>query len=143
MATRLGGKSLPDTYLALVREFPLIHISDVDHLDEARRMIDELLRRRLDRGSEAYLDALTDLVQVFEDQHVPIPDSPPEDVLRELMTASGLSQPALAKAVSIAQSTLSSVLRGHRKLTTDHIARLARYFHISPAAFFPTRDSAR
>ncbi|WP_341527084.1 hypothetical protein [Nostoc sp. UHCC 0302] len=34
------------------------------------------------------------------------------------------------------ESIVSEVLSGQRKLTVNHIARLAEFFHISPAAFF-------
>jgi HTH-type transcriptional regulator/antitoxin HigA len=57
--------------------------------------------------------------------------------LRELIRASGLTQPNLAKKVGIAQSTLSAVLNGTRSLTKAQVITLARYFHVSPAAFRP------
>jgi antitoxin component HigA of HigAB toxin-antitoxin module len=34
-----------------------------------------------------------------------------------------------------AESTISAVLKGARTLTRQHIARLAAYFRVSPAAF--------
>ncbi|MFH1725900.1 MAG: hypothetical protein ABII00_14925 [Elusimicrobiota bacterium] len=35
------------------------------------------------------------------------------------------------------QPVVSDVLRGRRKLTRDHIERLGRRFHVSPATFYP------
>src|SRR3954468_20669933 len=58
---------LPDTYFALVKEFPLTHIRDDEHLKEAQEAIDQLLQEELDEGAQAYLDALTDLVEIYED----------------------------------------------------------------------------
>ncbi len=104
---------------------------------QAQTILDELLKQTLDSGSEAYLDALTDLVAVYENEYVPIADAPAGDVLRELVASSGLTQQKLAKAVGIAQSTISAVLSGNRKLTTEQMVKLAGYFKVSPAVFLP------
>src|SRR3954447_11623794 len=114
MATPAAPRMLPDTYFDLVKRFPLTHIRDDAHLDEAADLIDQLLRQDRDAGAQAYLDVLTDLVESYEGQHVPIPDASEADVLHELMAAHRISQPQLAKAVGIAQSTLSAVLNGKR-----------------------------
>ena len=128
---------MPDTYFALVKAFPLLHIRDAAHLDDAQRMIEGLLQADLDEGGQEYLDALTDLVEVYEDEHVSIPTAPPEGVLRELMAANRLSQPALARQTGIAQSTISAVLNGRRSLTSGNLLKLAKHFGVSPAVFLP------
>jgi HTH-type transcriptional regulator/antitoxin HigA len=137
MAKKPAARSLPDSYFKFVRRFPLIHIRDDDHLRAAQEMIDRLLEEDLDEGGEAYLDVLTDLVENYEQKHVPIPDASEADVLRVLMASNGLSQPRLAKEVGIAQSTLSAVLNGTRSLTKAQVIALAGFFHVSPAAFLP------
>ena len=130
-------KKLPDSYFALVTQFPLTHIRDDDHLDAAAAVIDQLLQQDLDYGAQEYLDALTDLVATYEDQHVLIPDASEAEVLRELMRSNGLKQPELSKKVGIAQSTLSSVLTGSRSLTKEQVIKLAKFFNVAPAAFLP------
>jgi HTH-type transcriptional regulator/antitoxin HigA len=137
MAGKTTARTLPDTYYKLVKQFPLTHIRDDDHLDAAQEVIDRLLEEDLDEGAQEYLDVLTDLVESYEEKHHPIPDASEVDVLRELMRANGLSQPKLAKAVGMAQSTISAVLGGTRSLTKDQVVRLARFFRVSPAAFLP------
>ncbi len=126
-----------DTYFDLVRQFPLTHLRDDDHLDEAQEVLDRLLSQDLDEGARAYLDVLTDLVEAYEEKHVPIPDASEADVLRELMRTNGLNQPKLAKRAGIAQSTLSAVLNGKRSLTKEQVVKLAKFFHVSPAVFLP------
>src|SRR4051812_34788559 len=111
------ARTLPATYYQLVKRFPLAHVRDNAHLEEATAVIDRLLREDLDEGGQEYLDALTDLVETYEAGHITIPDAPEADVLRELIRASGLTQPKFAKAVGIAQSTISAVLNGTRSLT--------------------------
>jgi HTH-type transcriptional regulator / antitoxin HigA len=120
-----------------VRQFPLIHLRDDDHLHRAIGAIDWLLRQDLDEGAQAYLDVLTDLVAVHENEHVLIPYVSEAELLRELMQSNGLSQTELAKTIRISQSTISAVLRGNRSLTKGQVIKLARFFGVSPAAFLP------
>src|SRR5437660_63002 len=110
MAGKTATPVLPDTYFDLVREFPLIRIRNDEHLTEAQERLDRLLQEELDEGAQEYLDLLTDLVESYEEEHVPIPDASEADVLRELMRANDLNQSQLAKTAGIAQSTLSAVL---------------------------------
>jgi len=135
--TTTTTRSLPKTYFEFVKRFPLTRIQDEEHLAQAQDVLDDLLKRDLDAGGDAYLDVLSDLIEHYEAEHEPCPDVPPEDVLRELIDSSKLSQKQLSKAVGIAQSTISAVLNGSRKLTTDHILTLARHFNVSPAVFLP------
>jgi HTH-type transcriptional regulator/antitoxin HigA len=137
MAVKTERKPMPDTYFKLVKRFPLTRIRDDDHLDEAVEVIDRLLEEELDEGAQAYLDVLTDLVEDYEDEHVSIPDASEADVLRELMRMHGLSQGKLAKAIGIAQSTISAVLGGTRKLTKEHVVKLAAYFKVPASVFLP------
>jgi HTH-type transcriptional regulator / antitoxin HigA len=136
MATTVA-RSLPDSYFKLVRKFPLTRIRDDEHLAKAQEFLDNLLSQELDKGGDAYLDALSDFIENYEKENEPSSDAPPEDVLRELISSSKLSQHQLSKAVGIAQSTISAVLNGSRRLTTDHMMKLARHFNVSPAVFLP------
>jgi HTH-type transcriptional regulator / antitoxin HigA len=137
MAGKAGVRRVSDTYLGLVKRFPLIHIRDASHLDEALNVLNELLRHDRDQGMQEYLDVLTDMISAYEDKHLEMPDVSESDALRELMRSNGLSQTALAKAVGIAQSTISAVLNGSRSLTKGQILKLAKFFAIAPAAFLP------
>jgi HTH-type transcriptional regulator/antitoxin HigA len=131
-------KSAPErfaSYFALVKQMPLSHIRDDVQLATAQAMIDRLLEQELDEGAQEYLDALTDLVELYEDNHVSIPDASEAEVLRELMRSNALSQAKLAKKTGIAQSTLSAVLTGARSLTKEQVVTLAKHFHISANAF--------
>jgi HTH-type transcriptional regulator / antitoxin HigA len=143
MAVKARARRVPDTYLKLVKRFPLIHIRDDDHLDEALKLLNALLRQEPEEGTREYLDVLTDLVAAYEHKHVPMPDVSEADVLRELMRSNRLSQMELAKAVGIAQSTISAVATGARSLTKGQVLKLAKFFGIGPAAFLPRDAGAR
>ena len=137
MALDASARMLPDSYFKLVKRFPLTHIRDDRHLEAAQEMLDRLLEQDLEEGAQAYADALADLMETYEDEHVEIPDASEAEVLRVLMSAQQLSQQQLAQRIGIAQSTLSAVLNCNRSLTKEHVVKLARYFHVSPAAFLP------
>lgn len=129
---------MPDSYFDLVKKFPLTHIRNRRHLGQALEFVDELLKQRLDRGSQEYLDALSDLVASFENEHAAIPDASEADVLRELWRSSGYTQAQLAKLVGISQSTLSSIVSGEREMTKGHMIALGQFFNVPPAVFLPS-----
>lgn len=130
-------RPLSDTYFTLVQAFPLIHIENEDHLTEAQEVLDRLLQENLDEGAQQYLEVLTDLIEAYEKEHVPIPDASEAEVLRELMRGRSLSQGKLSRAVGISQSTLSAVLNGKRSLTRDQVVKLAQFFGVSGDVFLP------
>src|SRR5687768_8014216 len=103
-------RSMPDSYFALVKQLPLVHIRNEKQLVAAAETIDRLLQEDLDDGAQEYFDALTDLVEAYERDHYLLPDVTEADVLRELMRSNDLSQAALAKKVGVSQSTISAVL---------------------------------
>jgi HTH-type transcriptional regulator/antitoxin HigA len=57
------------------------------------------------------------------------------EALEELMEANGLRQKDLVSIFGT-PSIISEVLNGKRRLTTEHIRKLSRRFHVSPELFF-------
>ena len=73
-------------YFQLVRRFPLRPIRSERELDEATRVIDELIAdERRSPGADDYLDVLSDLVEKYESEHHRIPDASPVEVLQFLV----------------------------------------------------------
>ena len=138
MVVKNQPSAMPDSYFELVKRFPLTHIRSLRHLGQAIALVDELLQKHVDRGAQEYLDALSDLIATYEDEHAPIPDASESDVLRELMRSSGHKQMALSKAVGISQSTLSAILTGEREMTKSHVIALAKFFNVTPSVFLPS-----
>ena len=140
MAAQLIDADLAD-YLALCREFPLLSIRDDAHLDEAISRIDALIDRdELSRGEQAYLEALSDLVELYEDEHFKMPPVSGVDVLRHLMEENGLRQKDLVPLFG-SKSTVSEVLSGKRPLALAHILKLSERFGL-PADVFIDRSPA-
>jgi HTH-type transcriptional regulator/antitoxin HigA len=124
-----------EQYLALVRAFPLVSIHNDAHLEEAVAVIDRLLDiPERSTAEEEYLQALTDLVEVYEDAHVVIPTVSGLDALRYLMEENGLTQADLVPDFGT-RSIVSEVLAGKRHLALTHITRLAERFGV-PADVF-------
>ena len=128
---KLLNKRQQDTYLRLIQELPLVSIASEKHLDAAQEMIDRLTdEKKLDGGEQAYLDALCDLVVVYEDQHHTIPDASDADLLCHLMEAKGVTQIQIHKDTGLAKSGISEVLAGKKPFSKAMIGTLATYFHV-------------
>ena len=126
----LKGKDR-DSYLELVLTFPLASIKSEEHLEAAQEVMDRLLAKgELDHGEEMYLDALSDLVAAYEDEHHAIEPASDADMLRHLMEAKGVSQMQLSRDTGIAKSTISEVLAGKRPFSRQMIRKLADYFKV-------------
>jgi HTH-type transcriptional regulator/antitoxin HigA len=80
-------------------------------------------------------ELLTLLIEDFEEKHYSLQAACPVEVLNELMLANSLKQKDLLDVFGT-PSIISEVLRGKRKLTTEHTRRLSRRFHVSPEVFF-------
>jgi HTH-type transcriptional regulator / antitoxin HigA len=129
-------KPAPDRYLAWIREFPLRPIHSDRELDTALAVIDRLLdQKRLAPDERDYLDVLSGLVERYEQERHPMPSVSDAEMLRHLIEAKGVTQVQAARATGIAESTISAVLAGNRRLNREHIEKLARYFHVGGQAF--------
>jgi HTH-type transcriptional regulator / antitoxin HigA len=89
---------------------------------------------RMTAAERRMAELLTLLVEDFEEKHYALKASSPVDVLNELMRANNLKQKDLLDVFGT-PSIVSEVLHGKRQLTTDHIRRLSRRFHVSPEVF--------
>lgn len=127
---RLKGKSR-DSYMELVMDYPLASIKSDEHLSEAQQVIDVLLARgTLEAGEEVYLDALSDLVGSYEDEHHAIEPASDAEMLRHLMEAKGVSQIQLSQDTGMPKSSISEVLAGKKNLSRRMIRTFADYFRV-------------
>jgi HTH-type transcriptional regulator/antitoxin HigA len=100
-------------------------------------ILEELDRKgnRMSAAERRMAELLTLLIEDFEGKHYSLKAATPVDVVNELMSANNLKQRDLLDVFGT-PSIISEVLSGKRKLTTDHIRRLSRRFHVSPEVFF-------
>lgn len=119
----------------LVKFLPLTSIKNGEHLAYASSIVDELISMDRDSGQDEYLDALTDLIEAYEDNNVEIEESTSSEMLKHLIEAMGLTQAALAKNASVSKSTISEILSGKDRMSKNIAFKLADYFSVSPLLF--------
>jgi HTH-type transcriptional regulator/antitoxin HigA len=79
------------------------------------------------------LDYLADRVRAYEEEHFPIPDAEPAEVLRLLMQQHGLKQEDLADCAP--QGRISDFLNGRREISKDIAKKLAARFDVRADLF--------
>jgi HTH-type transcriptional regulator/antitoxin HigA len=115
--------------------------------NEEAEHIRTLLNQFLDRDDLAadewdFVALLGDILSAWERKHYArMPVAVPEKI-RGLLEAHGLPQKALVGPVFPTESVVSDVLHGRRHLSYDAVARLAEFFHVSPAVFYPGGQSS-
>jgi len=125
-----------DRYLELIALFPLRPLRTDADLDAAVAVVDVLIdQEALSSPEQDYLDVLSDLIETYEDETIQIRPVGDAKMLRFLTEAKGVTQSQVAKGAGIAESTVSEVLAGKRKLNRAQIGKLARYFYVEPGAF--------
>ena len=104
--------------------------------EEYISVLDKLAaKERPTSEEERYAELLVTLIEAYEQEHHPVPDAPPLEVLRALMEANNLRQKDLVPIFG-SEGIISEVLHGKRNLTKTHILKLSARFHVSPAVFF-------
>lgn len=124
-------------YIELLKSFPPRPITSEDELNQTQEVINSLLdKRELSKEEEDYLYVLGTMVYDYEQKQEPIPDIYGVELLKVLIEEFDLRQKDLVPIFKT-ESIVSDVFSGKRQLTTRHIEELAKFFHVSPAVFFP------
>ena len=88
-------------------------------------------------AEQELIELLTVLIENFESKNYKIESASPIEVLSELMEAHNMKQKDLVEqGIFETPSVVSEVLSGKRDLTKEHIRKLCKHFHVSPAVFF-------
>ncbi len=129
-------RDLPRTYRKLMDFFPPRPIHHEEDYEEALAIVEPLVRgeNELTPDQADYMEALTTFIEAYEDQHDPIPNADPVDVLKALMEEHGLSMADLGRILGD-RSTATRVLKGERELSKAHIKRLTEHFGLSADVF--------
>ena len=132
---------LADRYLELVRENPLRVIHSEEEYQHAIATIDRLSYRGNGRTADEteYLLALAVFAEKYEEEHHRIPSVLGVDMLRYLIKTHQKTQREVAAGTGLADSTISEILSGKRKLSVKQIEALARFFKVKPAVFLDRR----
>jgi HTH-type transcriptional regulator/antitoxin HigA len=125
-----------DSYMKLVRRFPLKPLKNDRNHAEAVRLIEEMRGHPLELGSSDYMDTLILLINKYEDEHhTPGGASmTPQQLLKAIISANGMTQSQIGQIIG-SESAVSMFLKGERGLSKNHIKALVSRFHIDAAMF--------
>ena len=133
---RAAFEEMPKSYKSLCMEVFLPRpIHDKAAYEEALEAVEPFWgwEERMTHDQNDWFAMVTDVIGDYEDEHEPpFPESNPENVLRYLTEdACGWSGADLARFLGLHPTMGSKILRGERKLTVDHIRKLAKEFNVS------------
>jgi HTH-type transcriptional regulator / antitoxin HigA len=83
---------------------------------------------------DALLELLADLIEKFEDGAYPIADSPPHQILQNVMEERGLRQADLVPILG-SRAAVSRIVNGTRAISKAQAKKLSEYFRM-PADLF-------
>lgn len=111
-------------------------IENEQELERAEKIIDGLLSKgeNLSPEEEKLLELVSDLVERYEDEHYPMPESSPNEVLKFLMEDRDLKQSDLISIFGSSGIT-SEVVNGKRSISKAQAKKLAEFFKVSVELF--------
>ena len=130
-----------DRYPELVLESPLRIIHSEEEYQRTIATLDRLSDRGNGRTADEteYLLALAVFVEKFEEEHRLIPAVSGVDMLHYLIETHQKTQREVAAGTGLADSTISEILAGKRKLSVKQVEALARFFKVKAAVFLDGR----
>lgn len=133
------GTHKTKSYLELLYSFPPRPITTEEEFLAMQEVIDSLIDKgELTTDEQDYINVLGTLVYEYEQKYHTIKDISGVELLQALIAEFNLRQKDLVPIFKT-ESIVSAVLSGQRRLTVNHISQLAKFFHISPAAFFESK----
>jgi HTH-type transcriptional regulator/antitoxin HigA len=138
MPVRTSNKRVRDSYLALVKRFPIRRLRTEADYRAAHAVARGLMTRgsvvELDAGEGDYLEALAKFIEEYEAGVFPIRPRRPRETLRFLMQQRDMRAIDLAEIVG-GTGAATMLLKGDREPSKAQIRKLAAHFHVSPALF--------
>ncbi len=123
------------TFDAMVHLRPIHDEAGYDQMVALMNSLLDVVGDDEDHALAGLLDLVGDIVSKYENEHYAIAAADPKDSLRFLIEARGLTQADLSGLV--AQSNLSAILAGKRKISATFAGKLGKFFGVSPALFVP------
>ncbi len=114
-------------------------ISNDEDLDLMTEQIDRLMSKGIRSGGlspeeETLLELLSVLVEAYEDEHYPIPEATPHQMLRFFMDDRGVKQADLLPVFG-SSGIASEVVNGKRSISKTQAKKLAEFFNVSVELF--------
>ncbi len=83
---------------------------------------------------ERILQLLLTLVEKYEDEHYPMNNASPLDILLHLMESNDLKQADLVNVIG-SSGVVSEVVNGKRQISKNQAQALGKFFHVDPKLF--------
>lgn len=96
---------------------------------------------RLSEGQREFVGLVGQLLYDWEAEHEEPIEVSPREIVHSLLEDNGLRQVDLVGPVFPSASAVSDFLAGRRPLSYDRVRKLATFFHVSPAVFYPARGA--
>ena len=122
----------------LMQTLPSVITSD-EELERLTKEVDHLMTKgikedELSPEEEKLLELLAVLIEQYEDEHYPMPEIPPHEVLKYLMQENGYKQKDIVHIFGSSGIT-SEVVNGKRSISKAQAKKLAEFFHVSVELF--------
>jgi HTH-type transcriptional regulator/antitoxin HigA len=135
--TKRSFAQLPGDYAGLCRvHLPRVIRDRVDY-DNTMEVVEAMALHatRFTPDQKDYFELLSHLVSDYDVAEVRWPKVKASGVLEHLMAEQGMTAADLSRVLGASRNLGGMILRGERRLTLDHVTRLAKHFHVSPALF--------
>lgn len=124
--------------LLLMETLPAV-VSSEQELERLTDEIDRLMSKGIRENGlspeeEELLELLSTLVENYEDEHYPIEDASPQEMLRFLMEENDLKQTDLLHIFG-SSGIASEVVNAKRSISKTQAKKLAEYFNVSVELF--------
>ena len=119
----------------LAKVLPRVITSTQEHerlLAEVENLVDKGEHRTAEE--DAALELMVRLIQNYEEEHHPLPNPSPEEMLVYLMEQRGLKQADLLPIFK-SRGYISDVINGKRAISKAHARQLAGFFKVSADLF--------
>lgn len=129
-----GSRNDPH-YLVLLESFPPRPISSEEQLEATQQVIDSLISRpQLTPYEQDYLNVLGSLVREYEELYQTWPRLHGVELIKALLAELNLEAKDLFPIFK-SDERAADILNNNGDMTVTEVQKLAKFFHISPAAF--------
>lgn len=114
-------------------------ISSEKELERMTEQVNRLMTKGINQNGlspeeEKLLELLTVLIENYEDEHFPIPELSPNELLKHLMEENNLKQSDLLHVFG-SSGIASEVVNGKRSISKTQAKKLAEHFKVSVELF--------
>lgn len=125
-------------YGLLLMEILPSAISSEEELEKMTAQVDRLMTKGIKNGlspeEEKLLELLAVLIENYEDEHYPMPELSPNELLKHLMEENNLKQSDLLHVFG-SSGIASEVVNGKRAISKTQAKKLAEHFKVSVELF--------